>query len=114
MAEENVLYRVSFNQRGKLYEIYAKYISEDSLIGFIEVEEPVFSDSSDSLLVDPGEEKLRLEFKGVKRFYIPMHHVVRIDEVCKKGTAKIRDIDDKKTNVSHLPTNYNYTRTDRE
>ena len=36
------------------------------------------------LLVDPGEEKLKSEFSGVKRTYIPMHAIVRIDEVEKQ------------------------------
>ena len=50
----------------------------------------VFGERS-GLLVDPAEEKLKAEFQGVKRSYIPMHAVIRIDEVENSGPARIRD-----------------------
>ena len=51
-------------------------------------------------LVDPSEEKLKAEFQGVKRSYIPMHAVIRIDEVEDSGPARIRD--NKAGNVTPL------------
>ncbi len=54
------------------------------------------------MLVDPAEEKLKSEFEGVNRSYIPMHSIVRIDEVAKEGVGKISE--PKGTNVSHFPT----------
>ncbi|MCH9643987.1 MAG: DUF1820 family protein [Gammaproteobacteria bacterium] len=103
MSEDNLLYRVIFIQLERQYEIYAKYINEESLMGFIEVEELVFTDNPGAIVVDPNEDKLRLEFKGVERFYIPMHNVIRIDEVVKQGTAKVIDIKDKTGNISKFP-----------
>ena len=44
-----------------------------------------------AILVDPGEEKLKSEFAGVKRSYIPMQSIIRIDEVEKQGAAKISE-----------------------
>ena len=41
-----------------------------------------------SVVVDPSEEKLKTEFNSVKRCFIPMHSIVRIDEVEKQGTSK--------------------------
>ena len=41
------------------------------------------------MVVDPSEEKIKTEFEGVKRTYIPMHSVLRIDEVDKEGVSKI-------------------------
>ena len=41
------------------------------------------------MLIDPAEDRLRSEFEGVQRSYIPMHAIVRIDEVEKEGVAKI-------------------------
>ena len=35
------------------------------------------------------EEKLKAEFANVKRTYLPMHTVIRIDEVSKEGPARI-------------------------
>lgn len=99
-------------QQGKLYEVYARYISEENLVGFLEIEELVFSESPSAVLVDPGEEKLKLEFKGVQRSYIPIHLVSRIDEMAHEGPARILEIKEKGSNVSHFPSQY-YTPSDR-
>ena len=58
--------------------------------GFIEIEEMLFGERS-QIVVDPGEEKLKSEFSGVKRSYIPMQSIIRIDEVEKQGAAKISE-----------------------
>jgi hypothetical protein len=82
------IYKVLFANQGKVYEIYARSVSHGSLFGFIEVEELVFGARS-GVVVDPSEEKIRSEFEGVNRTYLPMHAIVRIDEVDKQGTSKI-------------------------
>lgn len=82
------LYRVSFHNQGQVYEIYARQVSHGGMPGFVEVEKLVFGERS-SLVVDPGEEKLKTEFENVERFYIPLHSVIRIDEVNKQGAARI-------------------------
>ena len=87
MAKKN-LYKITFSNQGKLYEIYAKSVSNSNLLGFIEVESLVFGEKT-SLVVDPSEEKIKTEFEGVKRTYIPMHSVLRIDEVDKEGVSKV-------------------------
>ena len=100
------IYHVIFLQNEKQYEIYARYLTEESLMGFIDVEEILFSDSKTGLVVDPTEEKLRTEFKGVKRTYIPAHMILRIDEVSQEGVARISDSKStvsKTSNVSRLP-----------
>ena len=81
-------YKITFSNQGKLYEIYAKSVSNSNLLGFIEIESLVFGEKT-SLVVDPSEEKIKTEFEGVKRTYIPMHSVLRIDEVDKEGVSKI-------------------------
>jgi len=58
--------------------------------GFVEIEEMLFGERS-AILVDPGEEKLKSEFSGVKRSYIPMQSIIRIDEVDKQGSAKVSE-----------------------
>ena len=87
MAERQ-LYKLIFMNQGQVYEIYARSIGQGSLFGFIEVEELVFGERS-SVVVDPSEEKLKTEFDSVKRTYIPIHAVIRIDEVDKQGASKI-------------------------
>lgn len=99
---ENHTYRVTFHNQGKIYEIYARSVHQSSLFGFIEIEQIVFGEKS-SVVVDPSEEHLKSEFEGVKRTYIPMHAVVRIDEVEKTGHSKISDFDGKGGNVAPFP-----------
>lgn len=84
------LYRISFATQDSVYEIYAKSICESDIFGFLEVEEIVFGEHS-AVLVDPAEEKLKTEFKTVKRTFIPLHNIFRIDEVEKEGVATIHD-----------------------
>ena len=73
-----------------MYEIYARSLGHGSLFGFIEVEELVFGERS-TVVLDPSEEKIKSEFKGVKRTYLPMHSIVRIDEVAKEGVGSITE-----------------------
>ncbi|RFA28212.1 hypothetical protein CAI21_12825 [Alkalilimnicola ehrlichii] len=84
------IYKVIFFNQGQVYEIYARQVSQGGLFGFIEVEELTFGERS-QVLVDPSEERLKSEFAGVKRSYIPMHSVIRIDEVEKEGASKISE-----------------------
>ena len=94
------IFKVLFVNQGKVYEIYARKVSHGSLFGFIEVEELVFGERS-TVVVDPAEEKIKAEFNEVKRTYLPMHSVLRIDEVKKQGQAKIVALEG--SNVSQFP-----------
>ena len=60
-------------------------------------------DEHTTVVVDPSEEKLKSEFEGVTQTIIPMHSIIRIDEVEKRGTPKIADVGD---NVSTFPPIY--------
>jgi len=100
--EENIIYRVLFHQDGKIFEVYARYVSEESLVGFLEVDELILNESRSTILVDPTEEKMRHEFKDVQRSYIPIHLILRIDEVLKEGISLIKS-DKKSSNISQFP-----------
>ncbi len=82
------LYKIQFINQGKVYEIYARRIGQGHLYGFVEVEGLVFGEKS-AVVIDPSEERLKVEFEGVHVAYIPIHAVIRIDEVEKHGVAKI-------------------------
>jgi len=97
------LYRVSFTSQGQVYEIYARAVSHGGLLGFVEVEQLVFGEKS-TVVVDPGEEKLKTEFANVTRTYIPVHAVIRIDEVNKAGAAKISPLPEGGSTVTPFPT----------
>ncbi|NIL94766.1 MAG: DUF1820 family protein [Woeseiaceae bacterium] len=98
MSKKN-LYRVVFMSQGQVYEIYAREVGHGAMFGFIEVEQLVFGERS-SLVVDPSEEKIKSEFENVKRTYLPMHSIIRIDEVDKQGASKISKIEG---NVAQFP-----------
>ena len=89
MAKKQV-YRVSFYNKEQVYEVFARQIFQSELYGFIEIEEIVFGERT-QVLVDPSEEKLKSEFESVVRSYIPLHSIVRIDEVEQEGVAKITE-----------------------
>jgi hypothetical protein len=95
------IFRIMFVNQGKVYEVYARKVNHGDLFGFIEVEELVFGERS-SVVVDPTEEKIKAEFNDVKRTYLPMHSVLRIDEVKKQGTPKITVLE-AGANVAQFP-----------
>jgi hypothetical protein len=94
------IYKVLFHNQGQVYEVYAHSIYQSDLYGFIEVEDYIFGKKG-QMVIDPGEEKLRSEFEGVQRSFVPMQNVIRIDEVEKEGVAKI--IDSKGDKVTPFP-----------
>lgn len=94
------IFKVLFMNQGKVYEIYAKTVSHGNLFGFIEVEELIFGARS-SVVVDPTEERIQTEFAGVKRTYLPMHSILRIDEVDKQGVSKVTKMEG--GNVTQFP-----------
>ena len=102
------LYKIVFVSQGQVYEIYAREVSHGGLFGFIEVEELVFGERS-SVVVDPSEERIKSEFENVKRTYLPMHAIIRIDEVDKQGTSKITKAEGTVTQFPSVPI---YTPTD--
>ncbi len=95
------IFRIMFVNQGKVYEVYARKVSHGELFGFIEVEELVFGERS-SVVLDPAEERIKGEFTGVKRTFLPMHCILRIDEVKKQGISKITAFEGS-ANVAQFP-----------
>ena len=98
MVKEN-LYRIVFMSQGQVYEIYAREVGQGTLFGFVEVEQMVFGERT-TVVVDPSEEKIKSEFEHVTRTYLPMHSIIRIDEVDKQGASKITKFEG---NVTQFP-----------
>jgi hypothetical protein len=96
------IFRIMFVNQGKVYEIYARRVSHGELFGFIEVEELIFGERA-TVVVDPAEERIKGEFDGVKRTYLPLHSILRIDEVKKQGVSKITALEGGGANVSQFP-----------
>ena len=95
------IFKVVFVNQGKVYEIYARKVGHGSRFGFIEGEQLVFGERS-TVGLDPTEERIKSEFEGVKRTYLPMHSVLRIDEVRKQGVSKISVLEGG-SNVAQFP-----------
>lgn len=90
MSSDKTIFRITFSYLDSIYELYARHVTESDMFGFILIEEFIFGEQS-TLVVDPSEEKLKHEFNGVERIYVPTQSIHRIDEVEKQGVAKIRD-----------------------
>lgn len=84
------LYKITFLNAGKVYELYARQVTSGAIWGFTEVRDLVF-DVNEGLVVDPTEERLRDEFGTTRVLHLPMHSIARIEEVEKKSQSAIRD-----------------------
>ncbi|MFN3919157.1 MAG: DUF1820 family protein [Methylohalobius sp.] len=82
------IFKVVFINQNQVYEMYAKQVYQGDLYGFVVVEDFVFGEAS-AIVVDPSEEKLKAEFENVRRSFIPMHAIIRIDQVERRGAARI-------------------------
>ncbi len=80
--------------------MYARSVSQGGMVGFVEIDGLEFGKRT-SLVVDPGEERIKAEFAGVRRIYVPMHCVLRIDEVEKQGVSKVSALEE--SNVAQFP-----------
>jgi len=119
------IYRVIFNNQSEVYELYALYIYQSEMYGFIEVEELLFDEKqfdgklfngkeSDKALQDAGDKaekssndfaKFKQQFSGVKRSFIPLTSIIRIDEMEKPGVVKVPSAKDSPAgNVRHFPS----------
>ena len=97
--KDKTRYKGIFMSQGQVYEIYARNVSHGDLFGFVAVEKLVFGERT-TVVVDPSEEKIKTEFENVRRTYLPMHSIVRIDEVDKQGASKVSKIEG---NVTQFP-----------
>jgi hypothetical protein len=107
------IFRIMFVNQGKVYEVYARKVGHGDLFGFIEIEELLFGERS-TVVLDPSEERIKSEFEGVKRTFLPMHSVLRIDEVKQHGMSKITALEGG-TNIAQFPMSlYSSPPTDKK
>ncbi|QKK02689.1 MAG: DUF1820 family protein [Pseudomonadota bacterium] len=87
------MFKVSFINHGKVYELFCRKVSGSDIgYAFVEASDLVF-DPDDAVVIDPVEERMREEFQDVEVLHIPLHSVIRIEQVRKRGTCVIRDRD---------------------
>jgi hypothetical protein len=102
--DDSKLFKISYYNQDKVYELYAKQVYESDMYGFIAIEDIVFGSQSE-LVIDPAEEKLKAEFGSVKRSFVPMHSVIRIDEVKEQGMCKIKE-NNNNGNIASFPSSH--------
>ncbi len=107
------MYKVIFFNQGKVYEIYASSIHQSNIYGFVEVEKLVFGTRS-AIVLDPSEESLKGEFEGVSRSYIPVHAIIRIDEVDKEGQSRVTPAGQSTSNITPFPLSPHTPHTDKK
>lgn len=85
------LYKIIFmDEDKKVQTLHASYVNPSSFLGLIEVSDIVFIDQSE-IIISPEDGKMKELFKNVERTFIPLSHIIRIDEVTvKKETPVIR------------------------
>lgn len=83
IRSEIPIYKITFWNKEEAVELHARQIYQSDLWGFLEVEELIFTD-----LMQKNNEKEKLlqgMFKNVSRIFIPIHTIIRIDEIEKPG-----------------------------
>ena len=101
-SDDERVYRVLFHNQGKIFDVFVRSVGRAELFGFLELQDFVFNNPT-STIIDPTEDKLRSEFEDVKRVFIPIANVERIDEVKHIGEAKITESDGTKIHQFPLP-----------
>jgi hypothetical protein len=85
---EKLIYKVVFINQDQIYEVFVKNVYQGDLYGFVIIEDFVFGEKS-PIVVDPTEERLRIEFENVNRTFIPIQRIIRIDQVKKRGKVNV-------------------------
>lgn len=96
------IFRIAFHNNGKVYQLHAEQVTQGDLYGFVEIRGLLF-DEYTAVVIDPAEERLKDEFAGVARIMVPMHAIIRIEEVEKRGQNKIMELDGSSTNITPFP-----------
>ena len=99
MHKDSKVYKIQMLHHNKVIDLFARYIYQSEIFGFVEIEDFVFEEPEDQLLINPSLEALKKEFSGVKRSFVPMQNILRIDEVVEVGESKIADLPDDKSDT---------------
>lgn len=82
----DIVYRTVFTHLDQVFTLYSRGVSEETLVGFIEVDD-ILAVSQEIILSSENQATQNLyieQMESIKRTYIPMHAVVRIDEMSRK------------------------------
>ena len=85
------IFKIVFQTQGDIVELYAREVGQSALFGFVEIGELIFGARSE-VVVDPTAEGLRAEYGNARRLFLPMHAILRIEEVEREGAARAQAI----------------------
>ncbi|MCB1581728.1 MAG: DUF1820 family protein [Marinicella sp.] len=100
MKPKSTIYRINYINHNQVYELYAKKISTNSLLGFMSIADIMF-DLKDGVVIDPIEEQLKAEFSDVEILHIPLNHVLKVEEVKQKKSCKIKQLHSNKMTTTN-------------
>ena len=87
-AKKKTYFKVTFTYEDEVYQVCARHVETSEWMGMIEVSEFIFPEGG--LVYNPGEERLRKEFEGIQRTWVPFHAVLRIDEISDNRTGEVK------------------------
>lgn len=90
-APRQHVFKIVFQSQGQVVELYAREVGQAALFGFVEVSELLFTGRSE-VVVDPTAEGLRAEYGNARRLFLPLHAIVRIEEVERAGAARVQSV----------------------
>jgi hypothetical protein len=88
MPHEKTYYKVSFSLDQEMYQVCARHVESSNLYGLIEIGDFIFPENK--LVYNPGEDRIRREFQGIQRTWLPYHAIVRIDEVRDSQESEVK------------------------
>lgn len=116
MSQSSIIYRVTFSQGEQICQLYSRFVLEESLIGFIELDELIF-DEQKYLDVEQGDSissEMKQQFQGVERTYIPVNSILRIDELLRKDVRKPTKREPTIASISTLKSNVGTPKNDKK
>ena len=80
MTKQKKVFKVYFFHMDKVYTLFAKEVNASGeLYNMCEISGIIFQRNKN--LIVPSEDEVRQEFSNLKRLMIPLHHLIRIDEL---------------------------------
>jgi hypothetical protein len=82
-------YKIQFyDAKKEIFVLKAKSVSPTSFLGLIEISDIIHKEES-NLLITPEDDRSKIEFKNVSKTYIPIGHIIRIDEIVEEDEKPI-------------------------
>lgn len=80
MTTQKKVFKVYFFHMDKVYTLFAKEVNASGeLYNMCEISDIIFQRNKN--LIVPSEDEVRQEFSNIKKLLIPLHHLIRIDEL---------------------------------